>query len=107
MSTGFKHSTDLTWIAQARKGGPRPSFRRRLLRSGSVWPIQGNRARSPAVRPTFESYGDPDARRHAATPDDGLAAPLFRFPWTSAGEIGRATSELQSQSNLVCRLLLE
>src|SRR2546430_5398821 len=28
-------------------------------------------------------------------------------PWAWRPEIGRATSELQSQSNLVCRLLLE
>src|SRR5256714_3831653 len=34
------------------------------------------------------------------------ARPLERKT-TSSGEIGRHTSELQSQSNLVCRLLLE
>src|SRR5216684_4421158 len=48
MWTTFKHSTDLTWIARVRKGGLRPSFRQRPLRSGSVWSIQGNSAREPS-----------------------------------------------------------
>src|SRR2546427_2136367 len=34
-------------------------------------------------------------------------SPLLESPELSPGQIGRHTSELQSQSNLVCRLLLE
>src|SRR5688572_7574648 len=39
--------------------------------------------------------------------DDVFSKWFINLPGVSAAEIGRAHSELQSQSNLVCRLLLE
>src|SRR2546430_12003671 len=50
-----------------------------------------------------------EVRPPAATarPQAAPSSPIARSIRRSSREIGRATSELQSQSNLVCRLLLE
>src|SRR2546427_2884321 len=78
-------------------------FRSRPARSHGfshrLGPVHGpaGRARSPALKPDF-------TRREPCTTSTDSCCP---FPGPTCRRSEEHTSELQSQSNLVCRLLLE
>src|SRR2546430_4648755 len=59
----------------------------------------------PSLR--FAAGAPPAAVRRARSPERGAVHVLSRLPPARATRSGEHTSELQSQSNLVCRLLLE
>src|SRR2546430_4013181 len=81
--------------------------------SGWMW-MARVRGRSPFVvakaRVTWPEVNSGGAKRSYGSPNAGIRAPTTSSSRSSAPndfEIGKHTSELQSQSNLVCRLLLE
>src|SRR5690606_39526181 len=72
----------------------------RVVRVGEAHPAEPVLVVAEAVEPGDRAVRDPVGV--VPLPWDGVVLDLRR-----AGEIGRATSELQSRENVVCRLLLE
>src|SRR3990167_6036803 len=88
--------------------------------AGGDPPGRGNQPLVPCYRDEPRLLSPPDANRqhrpawrrlpHLGWKLQGGALPGFSLDWTRLQGLGRSeehTSELQSQSNLVCRLLLE
>src|SRR6266478_7453098 len=102
MSTGVSHGCPSSGSLTAGSRGPQ-----RGAGPGSTR-VEASRARAAEVG--LEKVGSAEILRRASLLFSVIIViPSFRHAGSqiAAKEIGRATSELQSQSNLVCRLLLE